>query len=75
MKKFMLVSLIAGAVLTACEHFPINKQDENKPELPRGIAIIVVDSCEYIQSFDGYGPYQSASIVHKGNCRNHGGKP
>lgn len=75
MKKFMLVSLIAGAVLAACEHFPIKSQEENTPELPPGISIVVIDSCEYIQCSRGFGPSISTSIVHKANCRNHGGQP
>lgn len=71
MKKFMLVSLIAGAVLAACEYATTDSQGN---PLPNRTEVIVVDSCEYIRTYSN-NINNGVAIVHKANCPNHGGKP
>lgn len=73
MKKHagLIIALLAGAILGACEH--VFNDSEGIP-LPRGIEVVVVDSCEYIRAYSMNGN-RGVSIVHKANCRNHGGKP
>lgn len=45
-----------------------------EPPLPHGVTIQTIDSCEYVfVHYNGVG--HSPAVVHKGNCRNHGGNP
>lgn len=49
--------------------------EEPKPSYPRGIDIILIDSCEYIvYEKEIHGIYSAGigiGIVHKANCKNH----
>ena len=69
MKKLMLF-VIAGAVLASCGK-ESNVVSTKTSEIG-AYDIVEIDGCEYIEFDDGIGSGRVHTLVHKGNCFNHG---
>jgi hypothetical protein len=55
----VVISILITTTFTSC-----------KPKAnPEKFSIRVIDSCEYIEYYDGYGKSEVYSITHKGNCK------
>ena len=67
MKNFnfgIITTLIVTSILI-CTTFTSCKPEVN----PEKFTIRVIDSCEYIEYYDGFNNSEVYSITHKGNCK------
>jgi len=69
MKKIMLF-VIAGAVLASCGK-ESNAVSTKTTEIGK-YSIVEIDGCEYIEYDNGFASRRVHTLVHKGNCFNHG---
>jgi hypothetical protein len=69
MKKIMLF-VVGLAVLSSCRE-ESNVVSTKTAEIGK-YSIVEIDGCEYIEFDNGIGSGRVHTLVHKGNCFNHG---
>jgi hypothetical protein len=66
MKNKTLIILLLAVIICSCCKSESNKQVVKEENL-QNYKIIIIDSCEYIEKYNGY--HIGYNFSHKGNCK------